>query len=345
MTERNNWIQELDFETVLRLKQNKLKKALETGLSKAGYTPVSKKGYLYAAGTVPVLLVAHLDTVHLEPVRDICYTYDGNIVMSPQGIGGDDRCGIWMILQIIRRVNCSVLFCEDEEIGCVGARKFTQSGQMPNVNYIVEMDRRGADDAVFYHCDNPEFKAFVLNFGFREAQGSCSDISYLAPHLDVAAVNISSGYYNEHRLHEYIDIRAMEENIERVCNMVQAPSGRFEYRERTSFRDRRGEEADSLWHVLSMQAGQNYVSMAEIGRSEYVKIGKMHLPKGRYCVDMKNNVYRYIPELRAAVRIEQAEVCKEDGKRPPYNAAKQGRTRQIRVLSFPEAAELLRRSG
>ena len=94
-----------------------------------------------------------------------------------------------------------------------------------------------------------------------------------------------------------------------------------------------------------MQAGQNYVSMTEIGRSEYVRIGKMYLPKGRYCVDMKNNVYRYIPELRAAVRIEQAEVCKEDGTRPPYNAAKQGRARQIQVLSFPEAAELLRRSG
>ena len=48
------------------------------------------------------------------------------VAMSPQGIGGDDRCGVWMILQILRTANCHVLFCEDEEVGCVGAKKFTK---------------------------------------------------------------------------------------------------------------------------------------------------------------------------------------------------------------------------
>ena len=93
---------------------------------------------------------------------------DGRYLMSPQGIGGDDRCGVYMILQIINEVRCHVLFCEDEETGGNGARAFAGSGIQMDVNYIVEMDRRGNNDAVFYDCSNPEFTEFVCAFGFQE---------------------------------------------------------------------------------------------------------------------------------------------------------------------------------
>ena len=105
----------IDFETVLRLRQPELKKVLREELSEMGFVPISRKGFLYAPGQVPVLLVAHLDTVHAEPPDIICYSQDGRYLMSPQGIGGDDRAGVYMILQILQRVNCHVLFCEDEE--------------------------------------------------------------------------------------------------------------------------------------------------------------------------------------------------------------------------------------
>lgn len=91
----------------------------------------------------------------------------------------------------------------------MGARKFAKSKLRPEVNYIVELDRRGTNDAVFYNCDNPDFTEFVCSFGFEENYGSFSDISVVAPHLDTAAVNISAGYFNEHRLHEMIDTYAM----------------------------------------------------------------------------------------------------------------------------------------
>lgn len=132
------------FETILRSTQPELKILLQAWLHRHGYAPISRRGYLYAEGSVPVLLVAHLDTVHRELVRDICYNADQTVVMSPQGIGGDDRAGVWMTLYILQHVRCHVVFCEDEEIGCVGARKFSRRKQLPRVNYIVEMDRRGA---------------------------------------------------------------------------------------------------------------------------------------------------------------------------------------------------------
>lgn len=198
-------MQELTFETILRLPQMELKKRLKAELKSRGYPVTDKPGYLYAEGTIPVLLVAHMDTVHRQPVEQVCYSADGAVAMSPQGIGGDDRCGVWMILQILRTTKCHVLFCEDEEVGCVGAKKFTSGSLRPQVNYIVELDRRGSNDAVFYRCDNPEFEEFVTSFGFETASGSCSDISYIAPYLETAAVNISCGYYCEHA--QFIAVR------------------------------------------------------------------------------------------------------------------------------------------
>ena len=120
-------MQELTFETILRLPQMELKKTLKAELKSRGYPITDKPGYLYAEGTIPVLLVAHMDTVHRQPVEQICYSADGAVAMSPQGIGGDDRCGVWMILQILHTASCHVLFCEDEEVGCVGAKKFTRT--------------------------------------------------------------------------------------------------------------------------------------------------------------------------------------------------------------------------
>lgn len=198
------------FDDILRMRQKELKHYLAGHLKKLGYETVKKKGFLYAEGTVPVLLVAHLDTVHNELPHIICRSEDGRYIMSPQGIGGDDRCGVYMILQIISEVRCHVLFCEDEETGGQGAKAFERSGIQIDVNYIVEVDRRGNNDAVFYNCDNPKFSEFVCSFGFREAMGSFSDISVVAPYLKTAAVNISAGYYNEHRLHEVIDWSAIQ---------------------------------------------------------------------------------------------------------------------------------------
>jgi hypothetical protein len=169
-------MKELTFETILRLPQMDLKKTLKAELKSRGFPVTDKPGYLYAEGTIPVLLVAHMDTVHRQPVEQICYSADGAVAMSPQGIGGDDRCGVWMILQILRTTNCHVLFCENEEVGCVGAKKFTRGSLRPQVNYIVELDRCGSNDAVFYRCDNPEFENFVTSFGFETAGGSCSDM-------------------------------------------------------------------------------------------------------------------------------------------------------------------------
>lgn len=225
-----------EFEEILKMRQKTLKKHLFDELKKSGYEPVSEDGFLYAEGTYPVLLVAHMDTVHAQCVQKI--NYKGSIVSSPQGIGGDDRCGIYAILQLIKDFHCSVLFTEDEEIGCVGAEKFVSTNHLVNVdvNYIIEIDRRGTNDCVFYNCENPEFEDFIRSTGYFKTQwGSVSDISIIAPALQVAAVNLSSGYFNEHTLGETIDIEALLTIIEEAKKILSLPCEEpFEYIEAAS---------------------------------------------------------------------------------------------------------------
>jgi len=218
---------------LVRLTQDQLKEFLVNEMVKRGYNPIIEDGFIYCKGSVPILFVAHMDTVHREQVKFICYSECGNIVMSPQGIGGDDRAGIYMILEIIKTHHVSVLFTEDEEIGGVGADKFMgyclERDYVPDVNFIIQLDRRGDNDAVFYDCDNPEFTDFIESFGFVEAQGSFSDISVIAPMLGIAAVNLSVGFFNEHSLHEYIDLEVCHLNIMRINLMVGCTKEKFEY--------------------------------------------------------------------------------------------------------------------
>lgn len=83
------------FESILKMTQRELKEHLVQQLRAHDYEPVCKSGFLYAEGTVPVLLVAHLDTVHTHRPDIICCSEDGRYLMSPYGIGGDDRAGVW----------------------------------------------------------------------------------------------------------------------------------------------------------------------------------------------------------------------------------------------------------
>lgn len=203
-------------------------------------TAIVKPGaYILVPGDAPVMLVAHLDTVHKEPVITVCTSdganavddFAGGILMSPQGIGGDDRCGVYALLRIWSEAKTHpwLLFTCDEEIGCVGSSIFAKdvkANVLPkdlfDLKFIVQIDRKGANDAVYYDCDNPEFETFITNFGFTTQTGSFTDICEIAPVTSVAAVNVSSGYYNAHTLHEYIVVYELETTIRRVGAMVAA---------------------------------------------------------------------------------------------------------------------------
>ena len=221
------------FTKICQMSQDKLKNFVAKELEKTHDNVIVADGFVYAQGTFPVLLVAHLDTVHTQLPQSIIYNKKKGQLSSPQGIGGDDRCGVYMILEIIKEYNCSVLFCEEEESGAIGADKFTKSKLAKNLefNYIIELDRRGKNDAVFYDCDNKDFEEFITKDYYKTAWGTFSDISVIAPELKCAAVNLSCGYYNAHTKEEYVVLAEMEESINRVCKILERTTDddKFEY--------------------------------------------------------------------------------------------------------------------
>lgn len=201
-----------------------------------------KGKYLLVRGEAPILLLAHLDTVHREPVQVIRKKQGGNILTSPQGIGGDDRCGVYALANIYEQAEQKpwLLFTCDEEIGGVGAEAFADAYRkkrfpkaLEDVKMLVELDRKGSRDAVYYGCDNEAFEEYITGKGFRTAFGSFSDISVIAPVMGVAAVNLSAGYYHAHTISEYINRSHIDTVIEQVSGMVaEAPSEgipRYEY--------------------------------------------------------------------------------------------------------------------
>lgn len=221
------------FEKICRMPQSTLKTHVGTQLTATHGTVIIEDGFVYAQGKMPVLLVAHLDTVHQTLPYVIHYDTDKDSMSSPYGIGGDDRCGVYMVLEIVKRFNCSVLFCEDEEIGGIGAEKFIETDLAKELkfNYIIEFDRKGSNDAVFYECDNPEFTEFITKEFYKEAYGTFSDISVLAPYLGCAAVNLSCGYYNAHTKDEYVVLSEMANSINAACKILERTTkdDKFEY--------------------------------------------------------------------------------------------------------------------
>ena len=224
------------LEAYIKLPQKKLFKTIKNDFPNAVFR---KDKYILVPGEAPALLVAHLDTVHHDNCAVICYSEDKNILMSPQGIGGDDRCGVYGIIKAYEnaKVKPWLLFTCDEEIGGVGARQFANDlpmkDKLEEVNIIVELDRKGKNDAVYYDCDCLELEDYITSKGFKTQYGSYSDICDVAPALGVAAVNLSSGYYNAHTQHEHINRKQLEKTIEKVIEIVnESPNlPRFEYLE------------------------------------------------------------------------------------------------------------------
>ena len=224
----------------LRLTQKKLKFVLYKYLEYIKMKPISGDGFLYAEGNIPVLLVAHMDTVFDEPPKRFNYIRSEDALFNPDGgLGGDDRCGVYAVAKLLEKYRPYVLFTEDEEIGCIGAYKAIRKLPKPNVKYIIEFDRRGKDDCVFYECGNREFIKYVESFGFREKQGTCSDISVLGKSWNIASVNLSSGYYNEHTENEYIIFKELVATIKKAEIMLdkikEAPYFNYKYKNNDEF--------------------------------------------------------------------------------------------------------------
>lgn len=123
-------------------------------------------------------------------------------------MGGDDRGGVIAILEAIDPIDVpvGVVFCHDEEIGCLGAQEVPA---LADARCFIEADRRGLADVVFYDVSTPAFERAVLpclaRFGFQRSEGRHTDICVLGRRSNRCGVNLSTGFAQEHTLAETLD--------------------------------------------------------------------------------------------------------------------------------------------
>jgi len=207
------------FCSLAQVSQESLRKTLRNFLYKKYKTVYATDHYLYAVGEIPIALVAHMDTVFPKAPKDVFYDREKGVIWSPTGLGADDRAGIFAIIKLIQLgYRPTVLFCADEEIGALGAEQLVHDYPQPiePINFIIELDRRGTNDCVFYNCDNKDFIHYIESAGFVEDWGSFSDISEICPVWEIAGVNLSIGYEDEHTTSEILKVNPMMDTIWKV---------------------------------------------------------------------------------------------------------------------------------
>lgn len=216
------------LERLVSLSEKEMCRAMAQYLRSKYDNTIITKDYIVAIGEIPIALVAHMDTVFKIPVSDLYYDRKKGVLWSPDGLGADDRAGIFAIIKILQSgLRPSIILTCGEEQGGLGASALVEKYPdcpITGLKYMIELDRRGTNDCVFYDCYCPEFVDYVEKFGFCERWGSFSDISFLMPEWNIVGVNLSVGYEDEHSYTEILNIGPLFDTIRKVKQMLQEES-------------------------------------------------------------------------------------------------------------------------
>ena len=208
-----------------KMKDQELKSFLYQTLKNNNYTPILKEDYIIAEGSLPICLIAHIDTVFSYLPKEFYYDQEKFMLWSPDGAGFDDRIGIYIILKLIEKgFYPSIIFTTGEEVGGIGSNKIISDYSdcpFKDCRALIQLDRANRNDSVYYYCDNKDFEKFINKYGFKTNYGTFTDISILAPAWKIAAVNLSVGYIDEHTHMERVFLNWTEETINKMEKILK----------------------------------------------------------------------------------------------------------------------------
>jgi tripeptide aminopeptidase len=137
-------------------------------------------------------VTAHLDTVYKSQIplikangrltiKEDIYTNEETIlyVEGPGGIGGDDKCGVAISLELLEKCDKLIAaFFVEEECGCKGSKN--------------------SDKSIFNNIDDP-----------------FTDVKELRLKYGIPCFNLFAGYYGQHSgINEYVVVEDVEKAIE-----------------------------------------------------------------------------------------------------------------------------------
>lgn len=196
------------------------------------------KGELAEGESYPCV-VAHLDTVHLDQIGLI--DTDGRIELIesksvsgkrslkgvdpirdvPTGIGGDNKCGVYIALKLMEEFDVmKAAFFVEEETGMHGSKQADDSF-FKNVGYAIQFDAPTRNwfsaklmgmplwDEVFFGELKPLLDSFKVD---NITHGDpFTDVLQIRKKYGICCAVFPTGYYNQHSRHEYVVPEETEE--------------------------------------------------------------------------------------------------------------------------------------
>jgi len=180
-------------------------------------------------------MVSHMDTVHdivedLHPIEfDGLITGFNRVRMEQTGIGGDDKVGVYITLEMLERFDVmKVAFFRDEEVGCNGSYVADMTF-FEDCRFVLQCDRKGNDDFVtvasgvdLSSCDFQEaVKPIISRHGYKFAQGMMTDVMALKQNgIKCSVANMSCGYYRPHMADEYVNVWDVEDCLQMCMTII-----------------------------------------------------------------------------------------------------------------------------
>lgn len=192
-------------------------------------------------------VLAHMDTVHriveFNVLEEDNNLFAVNRICEKSGIGGDDKAGIFICLELLESFdNIKAAFFVSEEVGCLGSY-LSDPLFFENVGYAIQFDAPGNNwisqfsDGVKLFSTESEFYEKISLVLEELIPGGIIELGY-HPYTDVSALkslynfsclNYSAGYHKMHSTSEYVSLSDVEICLNIGARMIEALGEKFYY--------------------------------------------------------------------------------------------------------------------
>jgi len=207
-------------------------------------------------------VVAHTDTVHNIDVinirEEMLPNTQGELKLSYKayndfghatGIGGDDKCGVFGCLTLLKELPyLKAAFFVSEETGCHGSKRAKEEF-FQNVGYAIQFDApenwmitEKCFGQVLFDRDSEFFESVdkVLTEGMDNERMQYmvhpyTDVYALRGKFNFSCINFSIGYYNYHTKNEYVVVEDVFNGINMGRKMIEQLGYKLHYKESKNY--------------------------------------------------------------------------------------------------------------
>ena len=207
-------------------------------------------------------IISHTDTVHeideINIREEMLKNAQGELKPSlkaynnsnkPTGIGGDDKCGVFACLTLLKELpNIKAAFFVSEETGCHGSKKADENF-FSDVGYAIQFDAPENwmitekcfgqllfdRDSTFFDVVDSVLNENMVKESLQYMVHPYTDVYALRSKFDFSCINFSIGYYDYHTRNEYVVIEDVFNGIEMGKKMIEKLGYNLHYKKSKNY--------------------------------------------------------------------------------------------------------------